>query len=69
MGEKKSKIGSSLLASVKPLQRTNVFPNESLVLSNGKLFCNSCREEVSLKKSVLKNHISSVKHVNGKLKV
>ena len=70
IGKRKSVKG---LASVKPLQRTNEFPNKSLVVSkvvsNGKLFCNSCREEVSLKKSIIKNHISSVKHVNGKLNV
>ena len=68
IGKRKCKSVKGL-ASVKPLQRTNEFRNESLAVSNGKLFCNSCREEVSLKKSIIKNHISSVKHVNGKLKV
>ena len=67
IGKRKCKSVKGL-ASVKLLQRTNEFPNESLVVSNGKLFCNSCRE-VSLKKFTIKNHISSVKHVNGKLKV
>lgn len=54
---------------MKPLQRTNKFPNESLVVPNGKLFCNSCREEVSLKESVIKSHIGSTKHANGKLRI
>ena len=43
--------------------------HESLVVSNGKLFCNACREELNLKKSSVKNHISSVKHKNGKVQV
>jgi len=67
-GKRKCKSAKGL-ASVKPLQRTTEFPNESLVVSNGKLFCNSCREEIGLKKSVIKNHVSSTKHVNGKLKM
>ena len=35
--------------------------------SNGKtVFCLGCREDVSVKKSVLDLHIKSKKHVNGK---
>ena len=41
-------------------------PNESLVVSAGKLFCSACREEVSLKSSVIANHIKSAKHEAGK---
>ena len=67
-GKRKCKSNKGL-ASVKPHQRTNEFPNESLVVSHGKLFCNSCREELSLKKSVIKGHIGSTKHTNGKLKM
>ena len=42
------------------------FKDESLVASNGKLFCKTCQEELSLKKSSIKNHILSVKHKSGK---
>jgi len=35
-------------------------------VSGGKLFCTACREEISLKRSIIKNHVQSVKHKNGK---
>ena len=39
------------------------YPNEPLTVSNGKLFCRGCREELCLKSS---NHLSSSKHLEGK---
>ena len=44
-------------------------PNEELSVSNGRLFCNACREELSLKATVLKNHLKSSKHDEGKKKL
>jgi hypothetical protein len=38
-------------------------------VSRGKLFCNGCREEVSLKNSSVKNHMRSAKHSEGKKKL
>ena len=35
-------------------------------MSAGKLFCEACREELSLKKSTIKNHIRSSKHSSMK---
>ena len=35
-------------------------------MSNKKLFCLGCREEISVKKSVIELHIQSKKHVRGK---
>lgn len=32
----------------------------------GKLFCNACRETLSVKRSTLSNHIKSTKHLDGK---
>lgn len=52
--------------SVTPSQRVREFPNEELTQSAGKLFCNACREELSLKLSVVKLHIRSSKHRAGK---
>lgn len=52
--------------SVTPSQRVKAFPNESLTVSAGKLFCTACREEVSLKQSIIKHHIAASKHVRGK---
>ena len=44
---------------ISPAQRVKDFPNECLAIRNGKLFCCACREELALKKSTVKNHISS----------
>ena len=33
---------------------------------SGKLFCNACQETLSVKKSVLIQHVKSVKHISGK---
>ena len=47
-------------------QSPGEFPAEELRVSNGKLFCNGCREELSVKVSVLKGHLQSEKHARGK---
>ena len=39
------------------------FPNDNLIVIVGKLFCNALRENVSLKKSVLTQHIKSAKQI------
>ena len=52
--------------SVTPVQRLKEFPGEELVVSRGKLFCNACREELSVKASVLKGHLQSEKHSRSK---
>ena len=44
-------------------------PNEHLRVSAGVLFCGACREEVSLKRSIIANHIASTKHKQNKLKL
>ncbi len=52
--------------SVVPLQRVGEFPNELLTVSAGRLFCSACREELSLKTSVIRYHLKSDKHQEGK---
>ena len=47
---------------VSPQQRVREFGNESLTVSHGHLFCSACREQLSLKRSIIKNHIQSSKH-------
>ena len=54
------------LKTVKPEKRVKEHLNEPLTVSNGKLFCRGCREELCLKSSSLKNHLSSSKHLEGK---
>lgn len=47
---------------VSACQRVQEFKNESLIVSqNGALFCQSCREELSLKKQNIAVHMSSKK--------
>ena len=47
--------------SVTLLTRVLEFPNENLTVSAGKLFCTACREEISLKWSIIANRITTVK--------
>ena len=54
---------------VTPSQRVKEHSGEELVVSNGKLFCQACREELSLKANIVKNHIKSGKHKYGKQKL
>ena len=74
VGQKRSKGGSActVLKSVSPQDRVREFADDSLCVSAGKLFCRACREELSVKKSVVKNHGESMKHTcrssKGRLK-
>lgn len=52
--------------STTPLQCVKEFPDESLTTSSGKLFCTAGRECLSLKLSIITNHVKSVKHSQGK---
>ena len=52
-----------------PRNRIEEFPGENLCLRGGKLFCNGCKEILSSKKSILKNHLASKKHAAGKEKL
>ena len=55
--------------SVTPAQRVREFSNEEVTVSNRKHFCLSCREELSLKRSIVCYHVKSKKHVDGKKKL
>ena len=50
---------------VSPAQRIKEYSEEPFLISNSRLFCSACREELSLKRSVINNHIQSGKHNNG----
>ena len=50
-------------------ERVRQFPDENFIVRDGKLFCNACRQILSTKKSVLKIHVSSKKHQDGKQKL
>ncbi len=51
---------------VSPGERVKEFPKECLAIRSGKLFCSACREESSLKKSTVRNHVSGDKHSKAK---
>ena len=51
--------------SVTAAARLREFPNQHLSVSLGKLFCDACREPLSLKKSVVALHLKSAKHASG----
>ena len=54
------------LKSVTADQRMREFPHEHLSADCGKLVCRVCHTEVSLKMSILKVHVHSQRHKNGK---
>ena len=56
---------SSSPKRIMPQQRMKEF-GEPLTISNGYLFCRVCREQISTKLSVIKNHLHSTKHSGGK---
>ena len=63
LGTKRSKGSSSSdPKSVSPADRVKQYPDQQLTVSAGKLFCRACREELSLKKSVVSHHTTSAKH-------
>ena len=66
-GKKRSRGASaSDPKSVTPSQRIRQYAGENLSVSNKKLFCLACREELSVKSSVISYHIKSTKHISGK---
>ena len=54
--------------NVNPSKRVKEFPDEEFLVSLGRLFCNACRETLSVKRSSVLNHVRSVKHRESKAK-
>lgn len=52
--------------TVSPSDRVRAHPEENFTVSNRRLFCCACREELAVKKSVIEHHIASHKHKRGK---
>ena len=70
-GKKKSRPRSASFdpKNIKPTQRVKEYQNEPFTVSNCNLFCKGCKEEISVKKSSIENHLKSLKHRNGKEKL
>jgi hypothetical protein len=65
-GLKKGKgIVSAEPQKVTASSRVSEFPNQNLSVVLGKLFCDACREHLSLKKSVIYMYLKSAKHGSG----
>ena len=58
--------GNSDPKNMSPRDRIEEFPGENLCPRGGKLFCHGCKEILSSKESILKNHSASKKHAAGK---
>ena len=67
-GAKRTRVslGGSTKVNVSPHQRVEEFPDEMLVVSSGKLYCEACKSTLALKKSIVKDHVGSDKHEAGK---
>ena len=63
--------GSFEPKTISTQDRVKQYPEECLTTYNKgqKLFCNACREELSLKKNIINSHISSIKHKTSKEKL
>lgn len=68
-GKKRCKGSTAAEPSVSPAERVREFPDEQLSVVQGKLFCKACRENVSVKKSIIAQHAKSSKHVAGKTRL
>ena len=62
-------LSSSESKGITPQQRLKQFPDENLVVSCNKWFCEAYKEEVSLKCSSVRNHIKSAKHKSSEEKM
>ncbi len=74
MGESAPKCFTNTSENIDPKNvsasdRAKEFNNEMIVVSCGKLFCSAYREELSLKLSIIKNHVQSSKHADSKSKM
>ena len=68
-GEKRSSgLHGISQPKVNPNQRVREFPDQGLTVQLGNLFCSVCRETLSVKRSTVKNHVSSAKHAESQAK-
>ena len=61
--------GATDVKKISLRDRVSQFANEQLCVKGNVIFCNTCKEVVSSKNSILVSHCSSKKHVSGKDKL
>ena len=60
---------STKLTRTSKHDRAREFPAEHLIVENNVLFCNACRTEISVKKSIVKTHIRRKRHSDVKVRM
>ena len=63
--EKKSNVRGSVDPNVSAWDRVNEFKDQCLTTVSGNLRCDACRETLSKKKSSVKKHVLSIKHIKA----
>ena len=63
--EKKSNVRGSVDPNVSAWERVNEFKDQCLTTVSGNLRCDACRETLSKKKSSVKKHVLSIKHIKA----
>ena len=63
--EKKRNVRGSVDPKVSAWDRLNEFKDQCLTTVSGNLRCDACRETISKKKSSVKKHVASVKHIKA----
>ena len=63
--EKKSNVRGSVDPNVSSWDRVNEFKDQCLTVVSGNLRCDACKETISKKKSSVKKHVASAKHIKA----
>ena len=63
--EKKRNVRGSVDPNVSAWERVNEFKDQCLTTVSGNLRCDACRETLSKKKSSVKKHVLSIKHIKA----
>ena len=63
--EKKSNVHGSVDPNVSSWDRVNEFKDQCLTVVSGNLRCDACKETISKKKSSVKKHVASAKHIKA----
>ena len=63
--EKKSNVRGSVDQNVSSWDRVNEFKAQCLTVVSGNLRCDACKETISKKKSSVKKHAASAKHIKA----
>ena len=66
--EKKSNVRGSVDPNESSWDRVKEFKDQCLTVVSGNLRCDACKETISKKKSSVKKHVASAKHIKAHIK-